>query len=124
MILSILIFLINKNIYVSIILVLTTLRQNNALLLRRVQNSYAYKRQKLISCQISYAFHYGELVMSDGYIIHVQMVLKIYCLCGTKKRSTTIIMYIEIFGQHLKSRIRCTVINVYVSCNLNDKVVL
>ena len=32
--------------------------------------------------------------------------------------------YISIFGEHIKSKSKCVVINVYATCNLNEKVVL
>jgi len=32
--------------------------------------------------------------------------------------------YITIFGQHIKSKSKCAMINVYAACNLNDKGVL
>jgi len=32
--------------------------------------------------------------------------------------------FIDIYGQHIKSKRKCVVVNVYVECNLNKKIAL
>jgi len=32
--------------------------------------------------------------------------------------------FIVMFGKHIKSKIKCVVVNVYATCNLNDNVTL